>query len=214
MANTEWKRPCGRDDRANKERAFLASSKRKDRSLADRIKSALQASAMHYERTGRCLNITADLVAQFSTLEELDEKEDFFNPALLLPAGVTVAELWKSNVEAISGRPEEIEATDTEYPPVYTPTNGPGHLLMHYPGSSQSSQTPLDFSQSSIPIGIFELSDANDATSRPKGSSTVATTQPTVTNGKDEVIDLTGDEDAKATDEIVPEEFDFDEWLK
>jgi len=204
MPNTEWKRPGGRDDRANKERAFLASSKRKDRSLADRIKSALQASAMHYDRTGRCLNITAELVAQFTTFEELDEKEDFFNPLLLLPAGVTVAELWKANVEAISGGPEEIEPTDSEYPLVYVSPNGPSHLSTGYP-PSQSSQPVMDISLASIPIGIFEYSGANG------GCSAVTTTQATVPNGKDKVTSLTGDEDAKATHEI---EFDFDEWLK
>ena len=213
MANTEWKRPCGRDDRANKERAFLASSKRRDRSLADRIKSALQASAMHYDRTGRCLNITAELVAQFATFEELDEKEDFFNPSLLLPAGVTVAELWKANVEAMSGGPVEIEAIDSEYRPVYMSPNCPDHLPLGYP-LSESSQSLMEISQSSILGGIFEYSGANDATFRPNGSSAVTTTQATVKNGEDKVTGLTGHEHAKATHEIVLEEFDFDEWLK
>jgi len=50
--------------------------------------------------------------------------------------------------------------------------------------------------------------------SHPNESPDVAATQPTVTNGKDEVIDLTGDEDAKATDDMVLEEFDFTEQLK
>ena len=71
---------------------------------------------MHYKRIEHCLNITADVVAQFPTFQVLDEKEYFFNAALQ-------ESLWLSCgspiVEAISGRPEQIEATDFEYPLAY-----------------------------------------------------------------------------------------------
>lgn len=46
----------------NQERAFKAASRRKDRSLEDRVASARKASEVHYQRTGKHLIITEESV--------------------------------------------------------------------------------------------------------------------------------------------------------
>ncbi|KAL3478247.1 hypothetical protein BJX99DRAFT_224891 [Aspergillus californicus] len=56
----------------NQERAFIAASRRKDRSLDARIESANRASLLHKHRTGRALNITRDIVESEAMYEEID----------------------------------------------------------------------------------------------------------------------------------------------
>lgn len=62
----------------NTERAFIAASRRNDRSLEARVVSALQASKVHKERTGKALKITEDIVKA----EEMYEEEDHVPPHL------------------------------------------------------------------------------------------------------------------------------------
>ncbi|KAL3445731.1 hypothetical protein BJX65DRAFT_280739 [Aspergillus insuetus] len=56
----------------NQERAFIAASRRKDRSLDARIESANRASALHKNRTGRALHITRSIVENEAMYEEVD----------------------------------------------------------------------------------------------------------------------------------------------
>ncbi|KAL2857805.1 hypothetical protein BJY01DRAFT_202247 [Aspergillus pseudoustus] len=56
----------------NQERAFIAASRRKDRSLDARIESANRASALHKNRTGRALHITRQIVESEAMYEEVD----------------------------------------------------------------------------------------------------------------------------------------------
>ncbi|KAK4171713.1 hypothetical protein QBC36DRAFT_89456 [Triangularia setosa] len=57
----------------NKERAYVAASRRMDRSLEDRIKSAYQASAVHFERTGKHFRITRENVEKGLWYDEIDD---------------------------------------------------------------------------------------------------------------------------------------------
>ncbi|PSN62901.1 hypothetical protein BS50DRAFT_132385 [Corynespora cassiicola Philippines] len=56
----------------NQERAYIAASRRSDRSLEARIESARRASEIHKRRTGRALRVTEQDVAN----EEMYEEED------------------------------------------------------------------------------------------------------------------------------------------
>ncbi|KAL4921589.1 hypothetical protein BDW62DRAFT_197728 [Aspergillus aurantiobrunneus] len=57
----------------NQERAFIAASRRKDRSLDARVESANRASILHKKRTGRALHITREIVAAEAMYEEIDD---------------------------------------------------------------------------------------------------------------------------------------------
>lgn len=56
----------------NKERAYIAASRRSDRSLEARVQSAFAASQIHKERTGKALKVTEEIVLR----EEMYEEED------------------------------------------------------------------------------------------------------------------------------------------
>ncbi|KAL2828740.1 hypothetical protein BDW59DRAFT_142952 [Aspergillus cavernicola] len=56
----------------NQERAFIAASRRKDRSLDARIESANRASMLHKQRTGRALHIDRQIVESEAMYEEID----------------------------------------------------------------------------------------------------------------------------------------------
>ncbi|KKY20201.1 hypothetical protein UCDDS831_g05002 [Diplodia seriata] len=61
----------------NQERAYIAASRRSDRSLEARIESARRASEIHKKRTGRALRVTEQDVVN----EEMYEEEDDDLPA-------------------------------------------------------------------------------------------------------------------------------------
>ncbi|KAK4192241.1 hypothetical protein QBC35DRAFT_244520 [Podospora australis] len=62
-----------RTEDENKERAYIAASRRTDRSLDDRIKSAQKASEIHKARTGKALKITREAVEKELMFEEEDD---------------------------------------------------------------------------------------------------------------------------------------------
>ncbi|KAL1968918.1 hypothetical protein VTN77DRAFT_1279 [Rasamsonia byssochlamydoides] len=66
--------PVTRTREENQERAFVAASRRKDRSLDARLESANRASALHKKRTGKALNITKEIVEKEAMYEEVDER--------------------------------------------------------------------------------------------------------------------------------------------
>lgn len=55
-------------------RAFIAASRRKDRSLDARLESAHRASQLHKKRTGKALHITREIVESEAMYEEVDER--------------------------------------------------------------------------------------------------------------------------------------------
>ncbi|KAL5337047.1 hypothetical protein BJX70DRAFT_370985 [Aspergillus crustosus] len=64
--------PTQRTKEENQERAFIAASRRKDRSLDARVDSAHRASGLHKQRTGRGLKITREIVESEAMYEEED----------------------------------------------------------------------------------------------------------------------------------------------
>jgi hypothetical protein len=54
--------------------AFVAASRRKDRSLDARLESANRASILHKKRTGKALQITKEIVEKEAMYEEVDER--------------------------------------------------------------------------------------------------------------------------------------------
>ncbi|KAI3048277.1 hypothetical protein CBS147353_11718 [Aspergillus niger] len=66
--------PNTRTKEENQERAFIAASRRKDRSLDARVKSANRASRLHKQRTGKALLISRDIVEQEAMYEEVDDR--------------------------------------------------------------------------------------------------------------------------------------------
>ncbi|QKX56245.1 uncharacterized protein TRUGW13939_03346 [Talaromyces rugulosus] len=63
-----------RSKEENQERAFVAASRRKDRSLDARLESANRASMLHKKRTGKALHITKEIVEREAMYEEVDER--------------------------------------------------------------------------------------------------------------------------------------------
>ena len=59
----------------HQERAYVAASRRSDRSLEARLRSALMASDVHKQRTGRAFRITEEIVAGGEMYEEQDDSE-------------------------------------------------------------------------------------------------------------------------------------------
>ncbi|KAJ5310249.1 uncharacterized protein N7443_002710 [Penicillium atrosanguineum] len=66
--------PVPRSREENQERAFIAASRRKDRSLDARLESANRASMLHKKRTGKAFHITKDIVEKEAMYEEVDER--------------------------------------------------------------------------------------------------------------------------------------------
>ncbi|KAJ6136928.1 hypothetical protein N7497_012180 [Penicillium chrysogenum] len=67
--------PITRSPEENQERAFIAASRRKDRSLDARVKSANRASSLHKRRrTGKAFHITKEIVEGEGMYEEVDER--------------------------------------------------------------------------------------------------------------------------------------------
>ncbi|KAF4254697.1 hypothetical protein CNMCM8812_007928 [Aspergillus fumigatus] len=67
--------PIPRSREENQERrAFIAASRRKDRSLDARLESANRASMLHKKRTGKALHITKEIVEREAMYEEIDER--------------------------------------------------------------------------------------------------------------------------------------------
>ena len=87
----------------NKERAYIAASRRRDRSIEARVQSAMMASAEHRQRTGRSLRITEEIVRN----EEMYEEEEDVNPRCFrrsqahLPAGSPQADSYPHRTSLI-----------------------------------------------------------------------------------------------------------------
>ncbi|KAI0909584.1 hypothetical protein F4823DRAFT_421146 [Ustulina deusta] len=62
-----------RSHEENQERAYIAASRRADRSLEARVQSAKMASDIHRKRTGRGLKVSEDIVLKEEMYEEMDD---------------------------------------------------------------------------------------------------------------------------------------------
>ncbi|KAI1413338.1 hypothetical protein F5Y13DRAFT_179480 [Hypoxylon sp. FL1857] len=72
MPGTDRAPPTERSHEENQERAYIAASRRADRSLEARVQSARQASEIHRRRTGRGLKVSEEIVLK----EEMYEEEE------------------------------------------------------------------------------------------------------------------------------------------
>ncbi|KAI0438290.1 hypothetical protein F4803DRAFT_565403 [Xylaria telfairii] len=63
-----------RSHEENQERAYIAASRRADRSLEARVQSARMASAIHRKRTGRGLRVTEEIVRKEEMYEEMEDE--------------------------------------------------------------------------------------------------------------------------------------------
>jgi hypothetical protein len=73
--------------------------------LSERLASALQASAHHYERTSRCFYITQAIVESEKAFEELEEEEQFLDPDLKLPKNFDVEQLYREHLDLMAEIP-------------------------------------------------------------------------------------------------------------
>ncbi|KAL7810043.1 hypothetical protein V8C44DRAFT_333192 [Trichoderma aethiopicum] len=101
-------RQSGRSHDENRERAFIAASRRRDRDLDARLKSALDASEIHKKRTGKALRITREIVENEEMYEE-EEPELHRRKVLGVPSlpGGSLPDPGKRLCELIASSDEE-----------------------------------------------------------------------------------------------------------
>ncbi|KAF7547613.1 hypothetical protein G7Z17_g7603 [Cylindrodendrum hubeiense] len=75
MANDKPPKKTERTHAENQERAYIAASRRADRSIEARVQSARMASEIHKKRTGKAFHITEEIVTKEEMYEE--EEDDF-----------------------------------------------------------------------------------------------------------------------------------------
>jgi len=117
-----------RSHHENQERAYIAASRRTDRSMEARLESANRASELHQKRTGKKLRITEDIVAN----EEMYEEED---PSYEERA--RRRQQWMSSSNSFS------QGTSYSYPSrlQFFPYTSPNQQSIHSPTGSVSTPT-------------------------------------------------------------------------
>jgi hypothetical protein len=88
MTPDEWVRK-GMNETEHKERAFVSAARRPGRDYPARVSSAVDASKTHFMRTGRLYYLNRRIVETCTTFEELEDDEQFDDPGLILPHGIT-----------------------------------------------------------------------------------------------------------------------------
>ncbi|KAM6479018.1 hypothetical protein HDV62DRAFT_162929 [Trichoderma sp. SZMC 28011] len=147
----------------NTERAYIAASRRSDRDIEARIKSALQASKIHKKRTGKALRITREIVLNEAMYEEEDtELERFREWSFRLPSGSLqgghgkeVCDLIESSLQRWRGN--DINQAFEQYFPNYKQAAVQPTGPQWYP--RQASLQPLPQQASPIdPPGMIQIS--------------------------------------------------------
>ncbi|CDM33685.1 hypothetical protein DTO013E5_1459 [Penicillium roqueforti] len=92
--------PIPRSREENQERAFIAASRRKDRSLDARLESANRASMLHKKRTGKAFHITKDIVEKEAMYEEVDERYQEKRILMLQRQNEQIEEQFKNHLLA------------------------------------------------------------------------------------------------------------------
>ncbi|KUJ10655.1 uncharacterized protein LY89DRAFT_248016 [Mollisia scopiformis] len=127
----------------NQERAYVAASRRSDRSLEARVESAHRASEIHKKRTGRGFKITVEGVANEEMYEEEDDlppkyrnvthhfpmdRNGEFNERLgaYLASNVALRTLVAQSMEASEQHPSGFAANHSQIP-----NQGPAQMQMH-----------------------------------------------------------------------------------
>ncbi|KAL6794601.1 hypothetical protein GGI42DRAFT_333437 [Trichoderma sp. SZMC 28013] len=147
----------------NTERAYIAASRRSDRDIEARIKSALQASKIHKKRTGKALRITREIVLNEAMYEEEDtELERFREWSFRLPSGSLqgghgkeVCDLIESSLQRWRGN--DINQAFEQYFPNYKQAAAQPTGPQWYP--RQASLQPMPQQTSPIdPPGMIQMS--------------------------------------------------------
>ncbi|KAK1757254.1 hypothetical protein QBC47DRAFT_378743 [Echria macrotheca] len=134
-------RPIKKNERSheeNQERAYIAASRRSDRSLEARIQSAMQASEIHKKRTGKGLKITPEIVER----EEMyEEEEDVPRPLRFYNSASA------STRESLASIEQRESAVNQDFAKVFGQTfwaaNPPARAIpSHFTGTSPQYQPP------------------------------------------------------------------------
>ena len=155
-----------RSHEENQERAYIAASRRADRSIEARVQSARMASSIHKKRTGRGFKVTEEIVMKEEMYEE--EEDEFPRQFRALTAHLQTGSpdmnnrlnAYVSNHFALASlvHQQEVDRMFAEQFPnasqvsqqlsssmYYQPPMGPAH------GNSASPQFPLESSQPGSP---------------------------------------------------------------
>lgn len=139
----------------HRERAFVSAARRPGRDITQRISSAIEASKVHFLRTGRLLYITQPLVEANVPFDELDEDHQFDAPEVIIPDGLDIVtirmDLRRELDEGLQypSQPNDPESRQPAQPRciVHLPTNvdsisvGPAHQTISIPPVSPTLDT-------------------------------------------------------------------------
>ncbi|GLA29367.1 hypothetical protein AnigIFM63326_007268 [Aspergillus niger] len=101
--------PNPRTKEENQERAFIAASRRKDRSLDARVESANRASSLHKQRTGKALLISREIVEREAMYEEVDDRyQEKINRMLHAQSMQLQTEFNRNLMAAFANRPSAL----------------------------------------------------------------------------------------------------------
>ncbi|RHZ55904.1 hypothetical protein CDV55_103806 [Aspergillus turcosus] len=136
--------PVPRSREENQERAFIAASRRKDRSLDARLESANRASMLHKKRTGKALHITKEIVEKEAMYEEVDERYQEKRIRMLQAQNLHIEEqLNRQLLAALAARTNDIQQRRAANSP-QNPVNGVRKMSLDLSSlrSSFSESTP------------------------------------------------------------------------
>ncbi|EHA19168.1 hypothetical protein ASPNIDRAFT_187263, partial [Aspergillus niger ATCC 1015] len=89
--------------------AFIAASRRKDRSLDARVESANRASSLHKQRTGKALLISREIVEREAMYEEVDDRyQEKINRMLHAQSMQLQTEFNRNLMAAFANRPSAL----------------------------------------------------------------------------------------------------------
>ncbi|RHZ55229.1 uncharacterized protein CDV56_107238 [Aspergillus thermomutatus] len=137
--------PIPRSREENQERAFIAASRRKDRSLDARLESANRASMLHKKRTGKALHITKEIVEREAMYEEIDERYQEKRIRMLQAQNLHIEEqLNRQLLAALAVRTNGIQQRRAASSNAHGPVNGVRKMSLDLSGlrSSFSESTP------------------------------------------------------------------------
>ncbi|ROW00074.1 hypothetical protein VSDG_03535 [Cytospora chrysosperma] len=183
----------------NKERAYIAASRRSDRSLEARVQSAFAASQIHKERTGKALKVTEEIVLKEEMYEEEDDLPARYhalmnNPLFALSPRASAYAITQMGMrDAVASRlsngdPSRLDEVNRQFAQVFpgfgTPLQqtslceptathspaGPGpHTPFPQPTQAQGTSPYSPVTQTQQP-GVHQASPQNMAFRSPSGS--------------------------------------------
>ncbi|KAK1831228.1 hypothetical protein QBC39DRAFT_96272 [Podospora conica] len=190
VAKAKSERSGGRTPSEDRERAFIAASRRSDRSAEARLESAHKASEVHFQRTGRRLKITPQIVEngeQYESDEDDVSKRMRLNrsrgPGVAMCIPTPMGRTLTSD-EEFRRREEEINAQFAETFPMFRRQSAPapyappfGMVIPSHSATTYSS--PLQALAAAPPQHLALSRDSNargpeEAMPQPTPSSTHA----------------------------------------